>query len=42
MNIKLHAVMDANGYSLGFFIAAGQISDYVGVAALLDELPKTQ
>nr|WP_269769765.1 transposase [Sphingomonas formosensis] len=42
MNTKLHAVTDANGRSLSFFMTAGQISDYIGAAALLDELPKAQ
>ena len=42
MNTKLHAVTDANGRPLSFFILAGQISDYTGAAALLDDLPKAQ
>ncbi len=42
MNTKLHAVTDANGRPLSFFITAGQISDYIGAAALLDEPPKAQ
>jgi transposase len=42
MNTKLHAVTDANGRPLSFFMTAGQISDYIGAAALLDELPKAQ
>jgi transposase len=42
MNTKLHAVTDANGRPLSFFITAGQISDYTGAAALLDDLPKAQ
>jgi transposase len=33
---------DANGRPLSFFMTAGQISDYIGAAALLDELPKAQ
>ena len=40
MNTKLHAVSDANGRPLSFFMTAGQVSDYTGAAALLDELPK--
>jgi len=40
MNTKLHAVTDANGRPLSFFITAGQVSDYTGAAALLDDLPK--
>ena len=42
MNRKLHAVTDANGRPLSFFITAGQISDYAGAAALLDDLPKAK
>jgi len=40
MNTKLHAVTDANGRPLSFFMTAGQISDYIGAPALLDELSK--
>lgn len=42
MNTKLHAVTDANGRPLRFFMTAGQISDYAGAAALLDDLPNAQ
>ena len=42
MNTKLHAVTDANGRPLSFFTTAGQVSDYTGAAALLDDLPKAQ
>lgn len=42
MNTKLHAVTDANGRPFSFFITAGQVSDYTGAAALLDELPKAK
>ncbi|MFW2850735.1 IS5 family transposase [Sphingomonas sp. TX0543] len=42
MNTKLHAITDANGRPLRFFMTAGQVSDYIGAAALLDELPKAQ
>jgi len=42
MNTKLHAVTDAKGRPLSFFMTAGQISDYIGAAALLDELPKAK
>ena len=38
----LHAVADANGRPLSFFMTAGQASDYTGTAALLDDLPKAQ
>ena len=40
MNTKLHAVTDAHGRPLSFFMTAGQVSDYTGAAALLDDLPK--
>ena len=40
MNTKLHAVADASGRPIGFFMSAGQISDDTGAAALLDSLPK--
>ena len=42
MNTKLHAVTDANGRPISFFLTAGQVSDYTGAAALLDSLPKAQ
>ncbi|WP_298089721.1 IS5 family transposase [uncultured Sphingomonas sp.] len=42
MNTKLHAVADANGRPLSFFMTAGQVSDYTGAAALLDDMPKAQ
>ena len=42
MNTKLHAVTDAIGRPLSFFMTAGQVSDYTGAAALLDDLPKAQ
>ena len=42
MNTKLHAVTDANGCPISFFITAGQVGDYTGAAALLDELPKAK
>ena len=40
MNTKLHAVTDAKGRPIGFFMSAGQVSDYTGAAALLGSLPK--
>lgn len=40
MNTKLHAVTDAMGRPISFFMTAGQVSDYTGAAALLDGLPK--
>ena len=33
MNTKLHAVADANGRPLNFFMTAAQVSDYIGAAA---------
>lgn len=42
MNTRLHAVADANGCLLNFFLTAGPISDDTGAAALLDDLPKAQ
>ena len=40
MNTKFHAVTDARGRPINFFMTAGQVSDYTGAAALLDGLPK--
>jgi transposase len=40
MNTKLHAVTDAEGRPIRFFMTAGQVSDYTGAAALLGSLPK--
>ena len=40
MNTKLHAVTDAGGRPIRFFMTAGQVSDYTGAAALLGSLPK--
>ena len=42
MNTKLHAVTDANGRPISFFMTAGQVRDYTGAGALLDSLPKAQ
>ena len=42
MNTKLHAVTDADGRPLRFFMTAGQVSDYTGAAALLVSLPKAE
>ena len=42
MNTKLHAVTDAKGRPLKFFMTAGQISDYTGAAALLGSLPAAE
>ena len=35
LNTKLHAVADAKGRPLKFFMTAGQVSDDMGAAALL-------
>ena len=42
MNRKFPAITDANGRPLSFFITAGQVSDYTGSAAVLDDLPNTK
>ena len=42
MNTKLHAVTDARGRPLKFFMTAGQVSDDTGAAALLGGLPTAQ
>ena len=42
LNTKLHAVTDAKGCLLKFFMTAGQVSDYTGAAALLGSLPNAQ
>jgi len=34
LNTKLHAVSDADGRPLSFFMTGGQVSDYTGAAAL--------
>ena len=40
MNTKVQAVTDARGRPISFFMTAGQVSDYAGVEALVDGLPK--
>ena len=42
MNTKLHAVTDAEGRPIRFYITAGQVSDYTGAAALLGSLPSAE
>jgi hypothetical protein len=42
MNTKLHAVTDADGRPIRFFMTAGQVSDYIGAAALLGSLPAAE
>ncbi|WHP68262.1 IS5 family transposase [Phaeobacter inhibens] len=39
MNTKLHAVTDASGRPIRFFMTAGQVSDYTGARVLLRSLP---
>ena len=39
MNTKLHAVADAEGRPIRFYLSAGQVSDYTGALALLSRLP---
>jgi transposase len=39
MNTKLHAVTDARGRPIRFFMSAGQVSDYIGARALMSSLP---
>ena len=40
MNTKLHAVTDTSGRPIRLFITAGQVSDYTGAAALMNNLPE--
>jgi len=40
MNTKLHAITDAEGRPIRFYMTAGQASDYTDAAARLDSLPK--
>ena len=40
LNIKLHAICDSHGRPINLFVTAGQVSDYIGAAALLSSLPK--
>ena len=42
MNTKLHAVTDAQGRPIRFFMSAGQVSDYTGAAAMLEGLPSAE
>ena len=42
MNTKLHAIADANGRPLKFFMTAGEVSDYTGAAALLRHMPEAE
>lgn len=40
MNTRLHAVADAKGRPIGFYMLAGPVSDYTGAAAPLGSMPK--
>ena len=42
MNPKPHAVADAEGRPIRFFMTAGRVSDHSGAAALLSSLPKAE
>ena len=42
LNTKLHAVTDATGGPLRFFMSAGQAGDYIGAATLLGSLPAAE
>ena len=39
MNSKLHAVCNSEGRPRSLFLTAGQVSDFIGAAALLSTLP---
>ncbi len=39
MNTKLHAICDSQGRPLNLFVAAGQVSDYIGARASQSSLP---
>lgn len=39
VNTKLHAVSDSHARPLNLFVTAGQVSDHMGVRALLSSLP---
>lgn len=40
--MKLPAVTNKNGSPLSFFVTAGQVNDYTGAVALLNDLPDAQ
>ncbi|GGO28538.1 hypothetical protein GCM10010991_11530 [Gemmobacter aquaticus] len=42
LNTTWHAVTDAKGRPLKFFMTAGQVSDYTGAAAFLGSLPAAE
>ena len=41
-NAKLYAVADANGRPMNIFMTVGQVSEYMGAAALLQVLPNAE
>ena len=42
MNTKLHAVTNADGGPIRFFVTEGQVDDCTGAAALVGSLPKAE
>lgn len=42
MNTRLHAVTDADGAPIRFFMTAGEVSDDTDTAALLGGLPRAE
>ena len=42
MNTKLHAVTDAQGRPIRFFMSAGQVSDYTSARAMMSSLPMAE
>ena len=42
LNTKLPAITDAQGRPLKFFMTAGEVSDYIGAAAMLGHLPSAE
>jgi IS5 family transposase len=42
LNMKLHAVTDAEGRPIRFFMTASRVSDFTGAAALPGSLPKAE
>ena len=42
LNSKLHVICDGQGRPLRMFLSAGQVSDYIGAAALLSSMPQAK
>ena len=40
MNTKMHAICDSQGRPLNLLVTARQVSEYIGVRALLGSRPK--